>query len=169
VLLRIGNLLQTRRLHLELQGQNQLLEQRVRDRTTQLQAAHNEILQRLALAAEYRDDETHQHTLRVGESSALLGAALGLPDEQVQHLRQAAPLHDIAKIGISDTGPHPRTALQHAWPVERAVAEITAQRERQFDPDVVDTFLGLLDQRKLPTVGPMTQPELSAQTTSPKP
>jgi hypothetical protein len=57
VLLGIGNLLQTRRLHLELRGQGQLLKQRVRERTAQLQAAHNEILQRLALAAEYRDDE----------------------------------------------------------------------------------------------------------------
>jgi putative two-component system response regulator len=102
VLLRIGNLLETRRLHLELRRHNQLLEQRVRDRTAQLEQARNEILQRLALAAEYRDDDTHQHTLRVGESSALLAAALGLPDEHVQRLRQAGPLHDIGKIGISD-------------------------------------------------------------------
>jgi putative two-component system response regulator len=246
VLLRIGNLLQTRQLHLELQSHNQLLEQRVRDRTAQLEAAHHEILQRLALATEYRDDETHQHTLRVGEASALLAAALGLPDEQIQHLRQAAPLHDIGKIGISDVvllkpakltpeefehvkthtliggriladSPVPVLQLgreialthherwdgsgypyglngehiplsgrivtvadvfdalthdrpyKHAWPVERAVAEITAQRGHQFDPNVVDAFLSLLDRGVLQAVGSMPQPEPSKQTTSPQP
>jgi len=246
VLLRIGNLLQTRRLHLELQGHNQLLEQRVRDRTAQLEQAHNEVLERLALAAEYRDDDTHQHTLRVGESSALLAAALGLPDEHVRRLRQAAPLHDIGKIGITDLvllkpakltpqefehvkthtligariladSPVPVLQLgreialthherwdgsgyphglngeriplsgrivtvadvfdalihdrpyKHAWPADRAVAEIAAQQGRQFDPDVVHAFLGLVEQGALPAVRPVAQPKPSAHAAGTQP
>ena len=102
VLLRIRNLLETRFLYTQLQGQNQVLDTRVRERTRQLDEAQIEILERLALAAEYRDDVTGQHTQRVGRNSALLARALGLPDDQVELLRRAAPLHDIGKIGIPD-------------------------------------------------------------------
>jgi HD-GYP domain-containing protein (c-di-GMP phosphodiesterase class II) len=61
------------------------------------------VIQRLAVAAEYRDDDTGQHTRRVGRLSELIGAALGLPEEQLLLLRQAAPLHDVGKIGIPDS------------------------------------------------------------------
>jgi HD-GYP domain-containing protein (c-di-GMP phosphodiesterase class II) len=60
------------------------------------------VIQRLAVAAEYRDDDTGQHTRRVGRLSELIGAALDLPEEQLLLLRQAAPLHDVGKIGIPD-------------------------------------------------------------------
>jgi putative two-component system response regulator len=103
VLLRTKNLLETRFLHLQLQEQNQLLEVKVLERTRDLEGARIEILQRLSLAAEFRDDATGQHTQRVGRLSALLARALGLPDEQVQLVRLAAPLHDVGKIGIADT------------------------------------------------------------------
>ncbi|GEM_PF-5224291 len=81
---------------------NELLEQTVRERTMELEAARIETLQRLAFAAEYRDEETHLHTERVGRTAALLGEMLGLEAERVSVLRQAAPLHDIGKLGISD-------------------------------------------------------------------
>jgi putative two-component system response regulator len=58
VRLRIRNLLETRHLYLALQGQNEHLEEVVRKRTTELETAKVEILQRLALAAEFRDDQT---------------------------------------------------------------------------------------------------------------
>jgi putative two-component system response regulator len=102
VLLRIYNLLETRWLYVELQGHTDTLEQKVRDRTRQLEEAQAEILERLALAAEYRDDCTGQHTQRVGELAALLAAAVGLPPEQVELIRLASPLHDVGKIGIPD-------------------------------------------------------------------
>jgi putative two-component system response regulator len=102
VLLRIYNLLETRWLYVALQGHTDTLEQKVRDRTRQLEEAQLEILQRLALAAEYRDDCTGQHTQRVGELAALLAAAVGLPPEDVELIRRASPLHDIGKIGIPD-------------------------------------------------------------------
>lgn len=102
VLLRIANLLETRRLTLLLQDQHQALEARVRERTRELEATRIEVLERLALAAEFRDDVTGQHTKRVGETSGVLASALKLPDEMVEMIRRAAPLHDIGKIGISD-------------------------------------------------------------------
>jgi putative two-component system response regulator len=102
VLLRIRNLLETRQLNLLLQSQNQVLDEKVRERTKELEASRIEVLERLALAAEYRDDDTGQHTKRVGETSAILARTLNLPDEQVELIRRAAPLHDVGKIGISD-------------------------------------------------------------------
>jgi putative two-component system response regulator len=102
VLLRITNLLETRRLTRLLQNQNQLLEGTVRERTRELEATRLEVLERLALAAEFRDDVTGQHTKRVGETSGALAKALKWPDEQVELILRAAPLHDVGKIGISD-------------------------------------------------------------------
>ncbi|HEU5318403.1 MAG TPA: response regulator, partial [Chloroflexota bacterium] len=60
VVLRIRNHLETRFLHLRLQEHNRVLEEKVLQRTQDLEAAHNEIVERLALAAEYRDDDTGQ-------------------------------------------------------------------------------------------------------------
>jgi putative two-component system response regulator len=78
------------------------LEREVAERTRDLQAARVEALQRLALAAEYRDDDTHQHTQRVGEVAAMLAARLGERDEFVEQIRLAAPLHDVGKLGVPD-------------------------------------------------------------------
>jgi len=101
-LLRIHNLLETRMLYRELRGQKDRLDQKVRERTRELEDAQHEILTRLALAAEYRDDQTGEHTRRVGHMAALLARELGLTDAEVELIRQAAPLHDIGKIGIPD-------------------------------------------------------------------
>ena len=102
ILLRIKNLLESRFLHLQLRNQNQLLEQKVKDRTHELEDSHLEILIRLARAAEYRDDDTGEHTWRVAKMSALIAHSLGLPDEQVKLILHAARLHDVGKIAIPD-------------------------------------------------------------------
>ncbi|MEN3340025.1 MAG: cyclic di-GMP phosphodiesterase [Acidobacteriota bacterium] len=103
VLLRINTLLETRFLYLQIQSQNQILEAKVRDRTRELESAQIEIIERLARAAEFRDDNTGQHTERVGQMAALLARQVGLPDPQVSLIRRAAPLHDVGKIGIPDS------------------------------------------------------------------
>lgn len=103
VVLRIKNLLQTRSLHLQLQKQNEVLDEKVRQRTADLEATQVEILERLALAAEYRDDDTGEHTKRVGEMTARIAEALGWSQEQVELIRRAAPLHDVGKIAIPDS------------------------------------------------------------------
>ena len=102
VALRIKNLLETRYLYRQLQDQNSNLERKVTNRTRQLEKAQIEILERLARAAEYRDDETGHHAQRVGHISAVVAHELGLPDEDVVLIRRAAPLHDVGKIGIPD-------------------------------------------------------------------
>ncbi|NHN28256.1 HD-GYP domain-containing protein [Paenibacillus agricola] len=102
VILRINNLLRTRNLHLQLQQHNSTLEERVQQRTEELQQAKVEMLQLLGRAAEYRDDLTGQHTQRVGWLSGLIAVRLGLSEQQVNLIKKAAPLHDIGKIGIPD-------------------------------------------------------------------
>jgi PAS domain S-box-containing protein len=86
----------------EQREQRDALEREVAARTRDLQAARVEALQRLALAAEYRDDDTHQHTQRVGDLAAMLAARLGELDEFVEHISLAAPLHDVGKLGVPD-------------------------------------------------------------------
>ena len=103
VLLRIRTLLETRFLYLQIQGQNQRLEAAVLERTQELESAQIEIIERLARAAEFRDDNTGQHTERVGQMAALLAKEIGMPDGQVALIRRAAPLHDVGKIGIPDS------------------------------------------------------------------
>jgi putative two-component system response regulator len=128
VLLRIRNLLETMHLHREITAQNQLLEQRVQQRTVELEGAYLDTLERLAIAAEFRDDETGRHTERVGEVAAMLGAALGLPDEDLFLIRRAAPLHDVGKIGIPDAilrKPGPLTAEE--WEIMKTHASIGAR------------------------------------------
>lgn len=102
VRLRIRNLLETRRLHLELHRYNEELEGRVRERTADLQGSRLEILDRLALAAEYRDYQTNEHARRIGRTAGLLADRLGLPTPTGSLLRRVAPLHDIGKIGVPD-------------------------------------------------------------------
>ena len=103
VLLRIRNLLETRFLYLLLQEQNQNLEVSVAARTRELEEARVEILQRLSDAAEYRDDDTGQHTKRVASLAVAIGRLLGLDHYSLELLRWSAPLHDVGKIGIPDS------------------------------------------------------------------
>lgn len=102
VVLRIRNLIETRSLHQRLLHRNETLESRVRERTRELEEAHLETLDRLARAAEYRDDNTGRHIQRVGHMSALLAEHLGFPERTVGLMRRAAPLHDVGKIGVPD-------------------------------------------------------------------
>jgi putative two-component system response regulator len=102
LLLRVRNLLHVQRLQYRLQEQNASLEDEVAERTQDLERARLEILDRLALAAEYRDDDTQEHAWRIGRVSALLAPRLGCPDREVELIRRAAPLHDVGKIGIPD-------------------------------------------------------------------
>jgi HD-GYP domain-containing protein (c-di-GMP phosphodiesterase class II) len=67
------------------------------------ESAGLDALRRLALAADYRDDNTHEHTERVGELAARLARHLGHEDRTVWLVRQVAPLHDLGKIAIPDT------------------------------------------------------------------
>ena len=102
VILRINNLLKTRQLHKQMQRYSSTLEETVRERTRELEQAQLEMLELLGRASEYRDDETGEHTKRVGQLAAAIASGLGLSPQQTEMIRLAAPLHDIGKIGIPD-------------------------------------------------------------------
>ncbi|HSL22845.1 MAG TPA: HD domain-containing phosphohydrolase [Vicinamibacterales bacterium] len=222
VRLRIRTLLETRFLYLRIQAQNHILEAKVQERTRALEDAQIEIIERLAMAAEFRDDNTGQHTKRVGQTAALVAQQLGWSDMQVTLIRRAAPLHDVGKIGIPDQilmkpgrltpdefdvikthtaigarilsgsrfpllqmaeqialSHHERwdgegytPGLRHdaiplpgrivavadvfdaltqqrpykpAWPLLEAIAEVDRQRGQQFDPQVAEAFLRVME------------------------
>ena len=102
VRLRTFHMLELRALQRSQLRHSDVLERRVAQRTHHLERARLEVLERLALAAEYRDDDTGQHTARVARTAAMLAGAIGLSDREVRRIELAAPLHDVGKIGVSD-------------------------------------------------------------------
>lgn len=89
-------------MHIEVHNQSIALERRVRERTQELENTRMQIVRRLARAAEYRDNETGMHVIRMSKASYLLALAAGQSEPQAQLLQQAASMHDIGKIGIPD-------------------------------------------------------------------
>jgi putative two-component system response regulator len=100
--LRVRNQLETRLLFQDVRKQNRALIETIHGRTRELEHSRIEMVERLAMAAEYRDDDTSRHTERVGTMSAEIATVLGLPPDEVSLIRRAAPLHDVGKIGIPD-------------------------------------------------------------------
>jgi response regulator RpfG family c-di-GMP phosphodiesterase len=82
--------------------ENEILDARVRERTMELHDAQLEIVRRLALAAESRDEETGDHIDRISRLCYELARAIGLPEPEAELLRHASVLHDVGKIGIPD-------------------------------------------------------------------
>lgn len=87
---------------LALYDQNRVLENRVRQRTAELNESRQQIIQRLGRAAEYKDNETGLHVVRMSHYSKLIGLAAGMHEDEAEVLLNAAPMHDIGKIGIPD-------------------------------------------------------------------
>src|SRR4051794_16728764 len=99
---RVRNVLVVKAHHDHLRNHAADLERMVNERTAQLEASHQNVIHCLAKAAEFRDDDTGRHVLRVGAYAAIIARQLGWDDAAVQMLRQAAQLHDVGKIGIPD-------------------------------------------------------------------
>lgn len=90
------------KVHLQLHNQNLALEAKVRDRTRALEESRIELVRRLGRAAEYRDNETGMHVIRMSYFSLMLAQATGVPESWAELLFVAAPMHDVGKIGIPD-------------------------------------------------------------------
>ncbi len=98
----LSRVLERARLLQENRNYQHNLEELVKARTAELVETRRQILFSLGKAAEYRDNETGRHVIRVGEMCAAVGRALGLDSARVDLMKEAAPLHDIGKIGIPD-------------------------------------------------------------------
>ena len=131
VLQRLENLLETRYLHLQLRAQNNVLEEKVHLRTTELwemvgrletahlkiRASQEETVTRLSIAAEFRDAETARHILRMGHYCTLLSSSIGEDESRSELLGIASRLHDVGKIGTPDSillKPGPLTTQERA-------------------------------------------------------
>lgn len=90
------------RTHLALHDRERHMRVLVRERTAELEATRHRVIERLGKAAEFKDDETGQHVVRMAHYTRLVAEHYGLPQDVTELLHLAAPLHDIGKIGIPD-------------------------------------------------------------------
>jgi putative two-component system response regulator len=108
--LRIRNLLSIRLAVRDVEEQNHALFEELLGRAEELsnyqlelKEAQLEVIARLARAGEQHDDETGKHTVRVALTSGLIAEGLGLGPDQIEIIQRASPLHDVGKIGVSDS------------------------------------------------------------------
>ena len=126
------------RVHMEQHNQSLALERHVRERTAELEESRKEIVRRLGRAAEYRDNETGMHVLRVGKIAQLIGLAAGLSQAHAALLLEAAPMHDIGKIGIPDRVLlKPGGLAAEEWELMKTHAAIGAQIIGDHDSDLL--------------------------------
>lgn len=90
------------RTQLALYDQTRELERMVALRTAELESTRLQIIRRLGRAAEFRDNETGSHVIRMSHYSRLIAQAAGMGEEFVGILFNAAPMHDVGKIGVGD-------------------------------------------------------------------
>ncbi|MBC8211960.1 MAG: two-component system response regulator [Gammaproteobacteria bacterium] len=99
---RIRNLLKVKEYQDFLLHHNELLDQQVRVRTQELWETRLDIVRSLGRAAEYRDNETGMHIIRMSKFSQALALASGESEQWAELLLNASPMHDIGKVGIPD-------------------------------------------------------------------
>ncbi|OHB79938.1 MAG: hypothetical protein A2W31_17165 [Planctomycetes bacterium RBG_16_64_10] len=103
MLLRVRNTLMIKAYQNHLEHYAERLELQVRLRTAQLEASRREVIHCLARAAEYRDQDTGNHVIRMSKYVGVIARQLGMDRARVELLEEAAQLHDVGKIGVSDT------------------------------------------------------------------
>ena len=116
LIINVGNALRRRSLEIENRGHRAQLERTVLDRTSalrdtiaqlessdaELRRLREETIRRLSWAAEFRNQETGEHIVRMSHYCALLARLAGLDGERAEAIRIASPMHDVGKIGIPD-------------------------------------------------------------------
>ncbi len=127
LVMRVRNLLEVHQAHRLVHNQKTVLEEMVHHRTQELNQSRLEVVRRLGRAAEYRDNETGLHIIRMSRYAALMAASLGWSDADCELLLHASPMHDIGKIGIPD---HillkPGKFEPHEWEVMKRHAQMGA-------------------------------------------
>lgn len=102
-LARTKNMLMVNEARMQLMNRAAWLDAEVRKATAEILARERETVIRLCKAAEYRDPETGAHILRMAHFSCLIAKQLGLSVADQELLLEAAPMHDIGKVGIADS------------------------------------------------------------------
>jgi len=127
VLLRINNLLEVRLMHQQQRNINKILDQRVKERTRELNESRLEVTRRLGRAAEFRDNETGYHIIRMSKFSQIIANTYGLDEATSELILHASPMHDIGKIGIPDQILlKPGKLNKHEWEIMKTHASIGA-------------------------------------------
>jgi putative two-component system response regulator len=103
LLVRVRNLLKLKKYQDFLEEHGRILEERVAERTKELREAFIETIQRLTLAAEFRDEDTYVHVHRISHYTEVLVSYFDLSPAVADLMIYASPMHDIGKVGIPDS------------------------------------------------------------------
>ncbi|MGA2255268.1 MAG: HD domain-containing phosphohydrolase [Thermoguttaceae bacterium] len=103
LIVRVRNALLVKAHHDHLKDYARELERQVRRRTEELALSRLELIHCLARTAEFRDNETGHHVVRVGRYAEIIARKLGLDEQSIELIGHAAPLHDMGKVGIPDS------------------------------------------------------------------
>ena len=99
---RIYNILDVRLMHNKIRDHNKELEGKVQERTRDIEETRLDVIRRLGRAAEYKDNETGFHVIRMSKYCEQLALKAGMSPEKVSVILNASPMHDVGKIGIPD-------------------------------------------------------------------
>lgn len=139
LLSRVRNLLDVHMAQKFMLNQNEILENMVQERTQTIYDTRLQVVRRLGRAAEYRDEETGLHIIRMSKIAVILAKAAGMNEEHCDLLLNAAPMHDIGKIGIPD---HillkPGKFVPEEWAIMQTHAQIGADI---FSDDTSDLMM----------------------------
>lgn len=126
--------------HLRLYAHERHLSELVAARTRELETTRLEIIRRLGRAAEFKDDETGQHIIRMSHYTRILAEASGMSPENVDVLFNAAPMHDVGKIGIPEAIlMKPGVLTEEEWKVMRRHPTIGAGIIGKHDHPLLET------------------------------
>jgi putative two-component system response regulator len=138
LLMRARNLLDAHLAHRLIHDQKKVLEEMVQIRTEELRSTRLQVVQRLGMAAEYRDEETGNHILRMSHISALLARSIGWSAADCELMLNASPMHDIGKIGIPDAILlKPGKFAPHEWEIMKTHAVIGGKLLGGDDSDLM--------------------------------
>ncbi len=138
LLMRVRNMLDAQMAHRMVHDQKAVLEEMVRDRTEALKQTRLQVVHRLGRAAEYRDNETGLHTIRMSQMSTLIAKSLAWGGADCELMLHASPMHDVGKIGIPDAillKPGPLEPRE--WEIMKTHAAIGAHILEDGDSDLL--------------------------------